>query len=66
MSPDIPLSITFAEKIIALALIIFGAITAFNSIEPPAGDLSHFSGIFLVIGVVVAAAGLFLFIAKSE
>jgi len=34
--------------------------------NPPAGDISHFSGFFTAIGVVTVAIGLFLIITKTE
>ncbi|PVX25513.1 MAG: hypothetical protein CW691_04295 [Candidatus Bathyarchaeum sp.] len=66
MSMELPLGLTVTEKIVGLVLIIIGAIVTFYSLDPPAGDISHFSGIFVIIGLVVAVAGFFLFIAKSE
>jgi chemotaxis signal transduction protein len=65
MSTDTPIGLTVAEKLFGLIFIIIGAIIAYSSINPPAGDISHFTGIFTLIGVVIAVIGLFLFIAKS-
>ena len=66
MSDNMPIGLALAEKLFGLILIIIGAIFTFTSINPPAGDISHFSGIFILIGVVIAIIGLFLFLTKSE
>ena len=66
MSEELPIGLTVAEKLIGLILIIIGAIVTSYSLNPPAGDISHFSGIFVAIGLVVAVTGFFLFITKSE
>ena len=41
-------------------------LNTFYSLNPPAGDISLFSSIFVAVGLVVVASGLFLFIVKSE
>jgi hypothetical protein len=61
-----PIGLTVVEKVFGLILIIVGAIIAYFSINPPAGDISHFAGIFTVAGIVVAIVGVFLLIAKAE
>jgi len=66
MSEDAPIGLAVAEKIFGLILIIVGAIVAYYSMNPPAGDISHFSGFFTAIGVVTVAIGLFLIITKTE
>jgi len=73
MSEDVPIGLAVAEKIFGLILIIIGAIVAYYSINPPAGDInppagdiSHFSGIFTAAGLVIVAIGIFLLIAKTE
>jgi len=66
MSEDIPIGLMVAEKIFGLILIIIGAIVTYNSMNPPAGDISNFAGIFAVIGVVIVAAGIFLIIVKTK
>jgi len=66
MSEHMPIGLIVAEKLFGLILIIIGAIVTYSSINPPAGDISHFSGIFVVAGVVIAIVGIFLFIAKAE
>ena len=66
MSAEMPIGLTVVEKLFGLILIIIGAIVAYSSINPPAGDISHFSGIFVAIGLVIAAIGIFIFIAKTE
>jgi len=66
MSEDVPIGLTVAEKIFGLIFIIIGAIVAFYSSNPPAGDISHFSGIFTATGLVIVAVGIFLVIAKTE
>jgi len=66
MSEEMPIGLTVAEKVIGLILIIIGAIVTYYSLNPPAGDISHFSGIFVALGLVVAVTGFFLFIVKSE
>jgi len=66
MSEEMPLRLTIAEKLIGLILIIIGVIVTYYSLYPPAGDISHFSSIFVAVGLVVVASGLFLFIVKSE
>jgi hypothetical protein len=66
MSADMPVGLAVAEKLFGLILIIIGAIVAYSSVNPPTGDISHFTGIFILIGVVIAVVGIFLLIAKSE
>ncbi len=66
MSEHMPIGLTVAEKLFGLILIIIGAIVTYSSINPPAGDISQFSGIFVAVGVVLAGVGIFLFIAKAE
>ena len=61
-----PIGLTVVEKIFGLILIIVGAIIAYSSINPPAGDISHFAGIFTGVGVVIVVIGIFLLITKSE
>ena len=61
-----PIGLTVVEKVFGLILIIVGAIIAYSSIDPPAGDISHFAGIFTTAGVVIAIVGVFLFITKAE
>lgn len=66
MSEDVPIGLAVAEKIFGLILIIIGAIVAYYSINPLAGDISHFSVIFTAAGLVIVAIGIFLLIAKTE
>jgi hypothetical protein len=66
MSTDLPIGLTVFEKVFGLVLVILGAIVAYSSIYPPAGDIQHFSGLFVVAGVVLAILGLFLLITKTE
>ncbi len=66
MSEDAPIGLAFAEKIFGLVFIIIGAIVAYYSINPPAGDISYFSNIFTVIALIIVAIGIFLVIAKTK
>jgi len=66
MSEDVPIGLAVAEKLVGLVLIIIGAIVAYYSSNPPAGDISHFSGMFTAVGLVSVAVGIFLLIAKTE
>jgi hypothetical protein len=66
MSEDAPIGLAVAEKIFGLVLIIIGAVVAFYSSTPPAGDISQFSGMFTAAGLVIVAVGIFLVIAKTE
>ena len=66
MIEDVPIGLAVAEKLVGLILIIIGAIVAYYSINPPAGDTSHFSGVFVAAGLVIVAIGIFLVIAKTE
>ena len=66
MSADMPIGLTVVEKLFGLILIIVGAIIAYSSINPPAGDISHFAGMFIAAGVVIAVLGIFLLISKTE
>ena len=66
MSEHMPIGLTVTEKLFGLILTIVGAIVVYSSINPPAGDIRHFSGIFVVAGVVIAMIGIFLLIAKAE
>jgi len=66
MSRDVPIGLAVVEKLVGLTLIIIGAIVAYFSMNPPAGDISQFSGIFVAIGLVIVAVGIFLVITKTE
>jgi VIT1/CCC1 family predicted Fe2+/Mn2+ transporter len=66
MIEDAPIGLAVAEKLVGLILIIIGAVVAFYSMNPPAGDISQFSGMFTAVGLVLAAVGIFLVIAKAE
>ena len=66
MTEDRPMVLAIIEKLLGLILIIVGALVAFDSTNPPAGDISQFSAIFTVIGIVILAAGVFLLIAKTK
>jgi hypothetical protein len=66
MSADMPLGLSVTEKLIGLALIILGAFFSYISLTPPAGDISLFSNIFLLVGIIIAIAGGFLLIPRGE
>lgn len=66
MSENLPMGLFVSEKIFGLILIIIGAIVANSSLNPPSGDISHFSGIFTFIGFIVLIVGVFLIITKAE
>ena len=66
MSADVPLGLSITEKLIGLALIILGGFSAYISLTPPAGDISLFSNIFLLVGIIIAIAGGFLLIPRGE
>ena len=66
MSMEIPLGLTLVEKVFGLILIIIGAIFTNASLTPPAGDISHFSSIFVLSGLIIAGIGIFLLISKAE
>ena len=66
MTEDRPMILTIIEKLLGLTLIIIGALVAFDSTNPPAGDISQFSGIFTLVGIVILAAGVILLIAKTK
>lgn len=66
MSEEVPIGLAVAEKIFGLILIILGAVVAYYSMNPPAGDISHFAGIFTATGLITVAIGAFLLIAKTE
>jgi hypothetical protein len=66
MNEEMPLQLTIAEKIIGLVLIIFGIIITYFSLNPPQGDISLLSGLFVVIGLIIAVTGVFLIIVKGE
>ena len=66
MSGDMPIGLTVVEKVFGLIFIIMGTIIAYFSINPPAGDISHFAGIFTAAGLAVAVVGVFLLITKTE
>ena len=61
-----PIGLTVVEKLFGVILIIVGAIVAYFSINPPAGDISHFAGIFTTAGVVIAIVGILLLLVKAE
>ena len=61
-----PIGLTVVEKLFGVILIIVGAIVAYFSINPPAGDISHFAGIFTVAGVVIVIVGILLLLVKAE
>ena len=66
MSTDAPIGYTVGEKIVGLVLLILGAFFANASLTPPAGDVSHFGTIFVILGIVVALAGIFLILPKRK
>ena len=66
MSEDAPMKLTLAEKIIGLVLIIVGALTTYYSLNSPPGDINEFSGVLVIMGLVVAITGFFLLIVKGE
>ena len=66
MTVEMPLGLAVAEKLFGLVLIIVGAFFSYTSLTPPAGDISHVSNIFVVLGVVIVVAGIFLIISKAE
>ena len=66
MSTEMPLGLTLVEKIFGLILIIIGAIFTNASLNPPAGDINHFSTIFVLSGLIIAGIGMFLLISKTE
>lgn len=66
MSENLPMGLFVSEKIFGLILIIIGAVIANSSLNPPSGDVSHFSGIFIFIGLIVLLVGVFLIITKTE
>ena len=66
MTEDRPMILMIVEKLLGLILIIIGALVAFDSTNPPAGDISQFSGIFTLVGIVILAAGVILLIAKTK
>ena len=66
MSEDVPMKLTLAEKLIGLVLIIVGALTTYYSLNPPSGDISEYSGVLVIMGLVVVVAGFFLLIVKGE
>ena len=66
MIADTPIAITIVEKVLALALIIIGALVALDSTNAPTGHISQFSGIFTVLGAAILLAGIILLIAKTK
>ena len=66
MSEDMPIGLTFGEKALGIVLIVLGAIIAYYSTCAPEGDISLLSGVFTLSGLVVAATGVFLLIARNE
>lgn len=66
MSENLPMGLFVSEKIFGVILIIIGALVANSSINLSSGDISHFSGIFTFIGLIVLVVGVFLLITKTE
>ena len=66
MSATSPLGLFVVEKLFGLILIIIGAIVTDSSLNPPAGDISQFAGIFTFLGVAVLIVGIILIITKTE
>jgi len=66
MSIETSLGLLLSEKLFGLVLIIIGGVFAYSSLTPPAGDITYFSNIFVLLGVVVVVAGIFLLISKGE
>ena len=66
MSTDVSIGFTLGEKLVGLALLILGAFFANASLTPPAGDITYFGVIFVILGIVVALAGIFLIIPKGK
>jgi hypothetical protein len=67
MSEEVPTGLLVAEKIFGIVLIIMGAIiTYLTASSPLTGDTVMFSGIFIIVGIVILAIGIILLIAKNE
>jgi hypothetical protein len=66
MTEDRPMILMIIEKLLGLTLIIIGALVAFNSTNPPPGDISQFPEIFTLVGIVILVAGVILLIVKTK
>jgi hypothetical protein len=66
MSTEIPIGLTLVEKVFGLVLIIIGATFTSASLTPPAGDITHFSNIFVIVGLIIAGVGFLLLLSKVE
>lgn len=66
MSIEAPIGLKLISKVLGIVLIILGAIIAIYSNNPPEGDISQISGLFVLAGLVVAATGLFMLVAKNQ
>ncbi|MFC1487657.1 hypothetical protein ACFLRN_08235 [Thermoproteota archaeon] len=66
MSTEMPIGLTLVEKIFGIVLVIIGATFTSASLAPPAGDITHFSNIFVIVGLIIAGIGLLLLISKTE
>jgi len=66
MSTRTPIGLAVAEKLLGLILLIIGAVVAVYSSNPPPGDIKHAAGIFITVGIAVAAVGILLIVAKTE
>jgi len=61
-----PIGLTLVEKIFGIILVIIGATLTSASLTPPAGDITHFSNIFVITGLIIAGIGFLLLISKTE
>lgn len=66
MSEETPVGLAVAEKLLGIILIVLGAIIAYYSTELTEGDVSQLAGLFTAAGLIVAATGVFMLIAKHE
>ena len=66
MSANLPIGLFVVEKLFGIILTIVGAIVTNSSLNPPAGDISHFAGLFTLIGVAVLIVGILLLVTKTE
>ncbi|MFA5363955.1 MAG: hypothetical protein WC325_02095 [Candidatus Bathyarchaeia archaeon] len=66
MSEEMPIGVVIFEKILGLVLLIIGAVIAYAATTINSGDIVNFSGMFVILGVVVAVAGVLLIVVKGK
>jgi hypothetical protein len=66
MSEEMPLGVVVIEKILGLVLLIIGVAIAYAATTITSGDIVNYSGMFVILGIVVAVAGVILLVFRGK